>query len=150
MTIGIYCLTFSNGQKYIGQSNRIERRIGEHFDDMNGVHKNKKIRHAVYSCGLPTWEVLEECALASLNDREVHWIRYYDTYCNGLNMTIGGGYPRKNIPSSVTSSNIPEATSAWPVGLLITIAGLSALAAICAGWWFLVVFCIVLGYICLR
>lgn len=37
-----------------------------------------------------TFEVLEECARASLNDRETHWISFYHSQEYGYNMTRGG------------------------------------------------------------
>ncbi len=117
MTIGIYCLEFSDGSKYIGQSNNIERRIGEHMEDMNGVHKNRKIRAAVFSCGLPNWYILEECSLFTLNAREIHWISTLDTFRNGLNLTIGGGYARKGVSHNPIS--VQETSSAFPVKILI-------------------------------
>ncbi len=134
MTTGIYCLVFSNGQRYVGQSNCIERRITEHMEDMNGVHKNKKIRHAVYECGLPTWEILEECSLGHLNMLEIKWIRHFDSFCNGLNMTIGGGYARKGVsrnPSVVAPIDVSTAASPWPVYLSIGLIVSVPLAILC-------------------
>jgi hypothetical protein len=153
MTIGIYCLVFSNGQRYVGQSNSIERRIGEHMEDMQGVHKNKKIRRAVYECGLPTWEILEVCALEDLNNAEIKWVRYYDSYCNGLNMTIGGGYARKGVsrnPSVVAPVDVPPAASPWPVYVLIGfIVGAGVFLALGAQF-LLLFFAIFTAYLCLR
>lgn len=152
MESGIYCLVFSNGQRYIGQTNCFKRRMGEHFDDMNGVHKNKKIRHAVYACGLPTWEVLERCSLEELNDAEIKWIKYYDTYCNGLNMTIGGGYARKGVsrnPSVSTPVNVSPAPSPWPVYVLIGfVVGMGVYLIL--GGQFLILFFAIFLALCLR
>ncbi len=107
--IGIYILEFSNGKKYIGQSNDISRRIGEHMEDMSGCHKNHRIRVAVALCGLPSWRVLEECSLGELNAAEIKWIRHYDTFRNGCNLTIGGGYARKGVSRnpSVSDAQLP-------------------------------------------
>ena len=35
-----------------------------------------------------TFEVLEECDAAALNERELYWIRKYDSYNNGYNATL--------------------------------------------------------------
>lgn len=36
------------------------------------------------------WAILEECEDNELNEREIYWIAYYDTYNNGYNATKGG------------------------------------------------------------
>jgi hypothetical protein len=142
--IGIYILEWSNGKKYIGQSNNIPKRIKQHFEDMNGVHKNKRIRACVASCGYPSWRVLEECSLDSLNAAEIRWIRAYDTYRNGCNLTIGGGYARKGVSRN---PSIPAPIGSWPVR--ISIATLILVFALLAYYcWPLA---IILGLIiCLR
>lgn len=35
-------------------------------------------------------EELEKCSADVVNDREIYWINYYDTYHNGYNATLGG------------------------------------------------------------
>ena len=35
-------------------------------------------------------QLLEECPIEQLNDREIYWINYYDSYNNGYNLTLGG------------------------------------------------------------
>ena len=35
-------------------------------------------------------EIIEECAQDKLDEREVYWIEYYDSYHNGYNETFGG------------------------------------------------------------
>ena len=37
-----------------------------------------------------TFSVIEECSQEQLNEREIYWIEYYDTYKNGYNSTLGG------------------------------------------------------------
>ena len=34
--------------------------------------------------------ILERCSRDKLNDREVYWIAYYDSYYHGYNQTKGG------------------------------------------------------------
>ena len=36
------------------------------------------------------FEILEECPLEKLDDREIAYIKEYDTYYNGYNLTVGG------------------------------------------------------------
>ncbi len=87
--IGIYKITKKdNGKSYIGQSNDIERRFQE--------HKNKKanaIELAIEKYGESAFdfEILEECKLEELDDREKYWIAFYNTYHGfGYNCHPGG------------------------------------------------------------
>ena len=36
------------------------------------------------------FEVLELCELEQLNERERYWIKHYNTYEQGYNLTLGG------------------------------------------------------------
>lgn len=89
--IGIYKITkISNGKSYIGQSNNIERRFKEH--QQKGSLSRIPLDIAIQKYGIYafTYEVLEECPLDKLNERESYWIKYYDTINNGYNCSIGG------------------------------------------------------------
>jgi len=33
---------------------------------------------------------LEECPKELLDEREIYWIKYYNTFENGYNLTVGG------------------------------------------------------------
>lgn len=50
------------------------------------------IYRAIRKYGLEnfTFEVLEECPSELLNEREIYWINYFDSYYNGYNCTLGG------------------------------------------------------------
>lgn len=39
-----------------------------------------------------TFEVVEECSLEELDEKEIKWIAYYDSWKNGYNMTPGGRF----------------------------------------------------------
>ena len=91
--IGIYKITKKeNGKAYIGQSNDIDRRLKEH------QYKNDlAIEKAIQKYGIDAfnYEVVEECPLENLNEREKYWIRYYNTYKGfGYNCNEGGGDSR--------------------------------------------------------
>lgn len=89
--IGIYKITkISNGKSYIGQSNNIERRFKEH--QQKGASSKIPLDIAIQKYGIHafTYEILEECSLDKLNEREKYWINYYDTINNGYNCLPGG------------------------------------------------------------
>jgi hypothetical protein len=113
MTIGIYILYFDSAdeQYYIGKSiNSIEGRYKKHCSDMcSNIHHSWKVQQAYdkYSA-LPTMELLEEVDdLSTIYDREVYWIRLFDSYYNGLNCTPGGegeGYGEDKYNAVVTNN----------------------------------------------
>lgn len=92
--IGIYKITNNlSGKIYIGQSNNIERRWKEHCAPNRWKTSENYIDVAIHKYGKENFslEVLEECSIAQLNEREQYWIAYYNTYKgNGYNATSGG------------------------------------------------------------
>lgn len=91
--IGIYKITkISNGKSYIGQSNDIERRFQEHKTKID-IPIEIAIRK--YGVAAFSFEVLEECDLSHLDEREKYWISFYNTYKGvGYNCNPGGGNNR--------------------------------------------------------
>ena len=91
--IGIYKITKkSNGKSYIGQSNDIERRLAEHK-----YKTDIPVEIAIQKYGIDafTYEVIEECELSQLDEREKYWIAYYNTFKGiGYNCNEGGGNNR--------------------------------------------------------
>ena len=91
--IGIYKITNrDSGKCYIGQSVNVFKRWKEHSN--LAVKKKSAIQHAFELYGIDkfSFEVLEECDREMMNDREVHWIAYFDSVSpNGYNLTSGGG-----------------------------------------------------------
>ena len=94
--IGIYKITnIITKDAYIGQSIQIEERFKEHKNPTNWKReKNKKLYQNFLNFGLNnfTFEVLEECEIQELNEKEQYWISYYNTYPNQYNMTPGGQF----------------------------------------------------------
>lgn len=87
--IGIYKITNKiNGMVYIGQSVRIERRFTEHnIPSNNSTLIDKAINE--YGKENFTYEVIEECEIKDLIDREQYWINYYNCITpNGYNRVI--------------------------------------------------------------
>lgn len=86
--IGIYKITNKlDGKVYIGQANDIERRIAEH-----------KQRHIptiddyinVLGVDNFTFEILEECSIDELDQKEQNYIVQYDAQKTGYNIQKGG------------------------------------------------------------
>ena len=102
--IGIYKITNKiNNQSYIGQSVDIEKRKKEHLRNISDYNLNNSIYQALRKYGQEnfSFEVLEECNKEELNDKEVYWISFYDSYNNGYNMTPGGDFNPSNVPEIV-------------------------------------------------
>ena len=84
-----------NGKIYIGKTTRtIKERWKEHLETMN--YKRNKFYNALnkYKIDNFTIEEIEECDDNILNEREIYWINFYNSYKNGYNST-GGGDGRK-------------------------------------------------------
>lgn len=86
--IGIYKITNKiNGKSYIGQSNNITRRFKEH------CYRDKLIiDQAIKKYGENNFnfEILEECTIEQLNEKEEYWIKFFQTNINGYNFSTGG------------------------------------------------------------
>lgn len=96
MSCGIYKYQNNiNGKVYIGQAVDIQARYrGHKSSSFNPRDKdyNMVIHQAIRKYGLEnfSFEVIEECEREQLNEREVYWIAYYDSYRKGYNATEGG------------------------------------------------------------
>lgn len=94
---GIYqILNLINGHCYIGQSKNIFNRFNKHhiydYKNEKGANYNDKIYQALRKYGLENFKVniIELCPLNELDDKEIYWISYFDSFKNGYNSTIGG------------------------------------------------------------
>ena len=95
MSIGIYKIeNLINGSIYIGQSIDIEKRWSTHISILNqNNHYNAHLQNAWNKYGSENFQfsIVEECKPLELNDREIYWIKKYDSFINGYNLTSGGG-----------------------------------------------------------
>lgn len=89
--IGIYKITNPKGKVYIGQSINIEDRWekGHKYCVGSGKKLSNSIQKYGWENHIP--EVLEECSVEELTEKETHWIKYYNSYKKGLNSTEKGG-----------------------------------------------------------
>lgn len=85
--IGIYKITSPTGKIYIGQSVDIHLRWSAHKIDK----VRSKLKSSFKSHGFEnhTFEILEECSIELLNERERYWQDFYDVLGpNGLNLRL--------------------------------------------------------------
>lgn len=87
---GIYLIkNLINNKIYIGQSIDIERRIKDHF-----TRKDDAPLHcAIQKYGKENFEtiILEECSREQLNEKEIYYIKEYNSFGkNGYNLNNGG------------------------------------------------------------
>jgi group I intron endonuclease len=75
--IGIYKIINPNGKVYIGQSVRLQYRKNQ-YKNLN-VPQQPKIYNSIkkYSWENHIFEVIEECSIEQLNERETYWKQYY-------------------------------------------------------------------------
>lgn len=91
----IYKIIAPNGKIYIGQTNNFKKR--------KSAYKTYRFKNQIKlwnSCQTHNWnpidtfEIIEEILFEKdrffLNEREVYWISFYDSFNNGLNCTPGG------------------------------------------------------------
>lgn len=90
--IGIYKITNTeNGKCYIGQSRDIEARWKKHLSAYKSSPSWELYRaFKKYGISKFTFEIIEECKIEELNEREIYWISQYNSFNNGYNMTLGG------------------------------------------------------------
>lgn len=108
--IGIYKITnLINNHSYIGLSTHIEDRWKYHKTPYNWEReKNKTLYQAILKYGIDNFkfEILEECSVEELSEKEKFYIDKYDTFHNGYNMTAGGesnigdSHPRHKLTQS--------------------------------------------------
>lgn len=87
---GIYKITNNiNKRCYIGQSINIYKRWNQHKYNSS---KSSIIHLAIKKYGVEnfSFEIIEQCSQKQLNEREVYWINYYNSYNEGYNLTRGG------------------------------------------------------------
>ncbi len=93
--IGIYKITNKiNGHCYIGQSRNIDKRWRDHkiaSHNKNDKGYNYPLYQAFRKYGIDnfSFEVIEECSINLLNEKEHYWIKHYSPI---YNQTNGGDY----------------------------------------------------------
>jgi group I intron endonuclease len=93
--IGIYKIINPEGKIYIGQSIDIDRRFKE-YKRLQKRSAGRKIMSSLKKFGSENhiFEVIEECLITQLHEREYYWKKYYTSVEKGLNcdyFDISGG-----------------------------------------------------------
>ena len=82
-----------NNKVYIGQTHfTVEHRWKQHIKNYNIEHRKQPLYKAFDKYGLDNFyiEPIEEIDSDQLDEREMYWIAYYDSFKNGYNANIGG------------------------------------------------------------
>ncbi len=94
--IGIYKITSPSKKIYIGQSIDIQKRW-QRYKSVK-YKRTFKLYCSFQKYGIDNhlFEIIEECAVELLNEREIYYIKYFDTFntSHGLNLKEGGAKGR--------------------------------------------------------
>lgn len=105
-----------NGMSYIGQTTQsIQSRFIEHKSDSKRLNTRIHVAMRRYGIDNFTIELLERCPINKLNEREIFYIDKYDTYLNGYNSTLGGGFDN-NKRISVEDNDLDNIISLYKSG----------------------------------
>jgi len=97
----IYLITnLINNKKYVGQTiQKPEIRFNYHLNYASKDYNisNMPLSRAINKYGKNNFkfEILEECLIDDLNERESYYIKKYDSFYSGYNATLGGTYGKK-------------------------------------------------------
>lgn len=83
-----------NEKLYVGQTiQTLSKRFNGHCCySKTDKSNNMYIKRAIHKYGRDKFhiELLEECPIEKLDEREIYWIAYYDSFNSGYNLTLGG------------------------------------------------------------
>lgn len=87
--IGIYKITSPSNKVYIGQSIDIYKRFNQ-YKSISQTKKQKRLHHSFKKHGIYNhiFEVLEECSIDLLNERERYYQDFYNVLEFGLNCLL--------------------------------------------------------------
>ena len=84
---GIYAIISPTGRVYIGQSVNIQKRFSNYIKLQSSVIAQTKLYRSLVKYGIENhiFQIMEECDIKILTDREGHWQDFFDSVKNGLN-----------------------------------------------------------------
>lgn len=85
--IGIYKITSPTNRIYIGQSKNLDRRKKEYEKYIKNANRQVKLLASINKYGWNNhfFEIIEECTIELLNERERYWQEFYNSIEKGLN-----------------------------------------------------------------
>mgnify|MGYP003606973583 CR=1 FL=1 len=108
---GIYKITSPSGKVYIGQSVDIKRRFTS-YKTLNKSKRQVKLYNSFVKHGVNNhlFEVIEECVIEYLNERERYWQEYYNVLelDKGLNLCLTSTKDKKHLHSEETKNKISQ------------------------------------------
>lgn len=109
--IGIYKITNPMGNVYIGQSVNIDYRWKRYQKYIEEIKSQTKIYNSIKKYGIDKhkFELIEECSIDLLNDRERYYQIEYDSVKNGLNCKYTTTKSKTGHLSEETKNKISEA-----------------------------------------
>lgn len=117
---GIYKITNPKGRVYIGQSSNLEQRLYYYVKYFNRYKSSQRRLYNSfnkYGAISHIFEIVEECAIESLNERERYWQDHYDTLSQkGLNCRLTKTGERSGKVSKETVNNMRAARKGKPIG----------------------------------
>jgi group I intron endonuclease len=114
MISGIYCIeNLLNNKKYIGKAKDINSRREYHFSRLkNNKHDNEYLQKSWNKYGKDNFNfnILEECCIEDLNEKEIYWILKLNTTNDkfGYNLTDGGDGASFGMKNPMFGKGLPE------------------------------------------
>ena len=107
---GIYCFeNIINGKLYIGQAQNIKKRIQYHLRSKDSLYFHNALRKYGY-INFNIY-ILEFAEIDKLSDLEIYYIKKYNSFENGYNLTEGGEGMRGRHITEEQKKNIGEKNS---------------------------------------
>jgi group I intron endonuclease len=106
---GIYKITSPSGKVYIGQSLNISLRFSQ-YKNINSTKKQVALHRSFLKYGIAnhSFEVIEECSIELLNEKERYWQEHYNVLKIGLNLCLVNTKEKKYIHCDNTKIKISE------------------------------------------
>lgn len=120
MSSGIYRIHNTvTGKNYVGSSKNMKARKNQHFYLLGlGKCHSKRLQNSFNVHGVEAFvfEVLEECELERLSERELHWLKHFDAVNNGYNSSEDVACPTRGFKhSDETKKRMSEANKRRPI-----------------------------------
>jgi group I intron endonuclease len=107
--IGIYKITSPTNKIYIGQSINIEKRFNQ-YKSISQTKGQKMLHYSFKKYGINNhlFEIIEECDIELLNQRERYWQEFYNVLKDGLNCLLTDTKNSIKVFSKITIEKIRQ------------------------------------------